>query len=62
MSQKSSPPYRYTVVILPWEIQKKNQLSTVLFVHTSDYLRYLRRKQTVTLLPTTCEKCHRTTL
>ena len=27
--------------------------STVLFIHTLDYLRYLRRKQTVTPLPTT---------
>ena len=37
----------YTVVTLPWEIQKSH-FSTVLFLHTSDYLRYLRRKQTVT--------------
>ena len=29
-----------------------------LFIHTSDYLRYLRRKQTATPLPTTPEKCH----
>ena len=36
---------------------------TVLFIHTSDYLRYLRRKQTVTSLPiTTPEKCNCTTL
>jgi len=28
----------------------------------SDYLRYLRRKHTVTPLPTTPENCHRTTL
>ena len=27
-------------------------------MHTSDYLRYLRRKQTATHLPTTPEKCH----
>ena len=32
----------------------KKSFSTVLFIHTSDYLRYLRRKQTVTTLPTTC--------
>jgi len=32
--------------------------STVLFIHTSDYLRYLGKKQTVTPLPTTPEKCH----
>ena len=29
----------------------KSHFSTVLFVHTSDYLRYLRRKQTVTPFP-----------
>ena len=34
-----------------WEIQKK-LFSTVLLIHTSDYLCYLRRKQTVILLPT----------
>ena len=32
------------------EIQKS--FSTVLFIHTSDYLRYLTRKQTVIHLPT----------
>ena len=52
--------YLYTVATLPWEIQKS--FSTVLFIHTSDYLRYLRGKQTVTTLPTTREKCHHTTL
>ena len=41
----------------------KSHFSTVLlFIHTSDYLRYLRRKQTVTPLPTTPEKRHRNTL
>jgi len=29
----------------------KSHFSTVLFIRTSDYLRYLRRKQTVTFLP-----------
>ena len=53
------PPYLYTVATLPWEIQKSN-FSTVLSTHT-DYLRYLRRKQTVTPLPTTPEKCNPTT-
>ena len=48
----------YTVDTLPWEIQKSH-FSTVLSIHTADYLRYLRRKQTVTPLPTTLEKCHR---
>ena len=51
------PPYLCT---LPWEIQK-SCFSTVLLIHTSDYLRYLRRKQTVTPLPTTPENCHRAT-
>ena len=55
------PPNLYTVATLPWEIQKKS-FSTVLFIHTSDYLRHLRRKQTVSPLPTTPEKCHLTTL
>jgi len=31
-------------------------------MHTSYYLRYLKRIQTVAPLPTTPEKCHRTTL
>ena len=51
----------YTVATLPWEIQKSH-FSTVLFIHTSDYLRYLRSKQTVTPLPTTPEKCQHITL
>ena len=50
------PPHLYTVATLPWEIQKSN-FSTVLSIH-ADYLRYLRRKQTVTPLPITPEKCH----
>ena len=33
----------------------KKSFSTVLFIHTSDYLCYLRRKQTITHLPTTRE-------
>ena len=41
-----------TVATVLWKIQKSH-FSTVLFVHTSYYLRYLRRKQTVTSLPTT---------
>jgi len=36
------PPHLSDVASLPWEIQK-----TVLFIYTSDYVRYLRRKQTV---------------
>ena len=38
------PPYLYTVATLPWEIQKSH-FSTVLFIHTSYYLRYLRRNK-----------------
>jgi len=33
----------------------KRSFSTVLFIHTSDYLRYLSRKQTETPLPTPLE-------
>ena len=40
----------------------KKSFLTVLSVYTSDYLHYLRRKQTVIPLPTTPEKCHHTTL
>ena len=45
------PPHPSDLPTLPWEIQKKS-FSTVLFIHTSDYLCYLRRKPTVILLPT----------
>ena len=44
-------PHLSDVATLPWEIQKKIIL-TVLFIHTSHYLCYLRRKQTVIHLPT----------
>jgi len=40
------PPHLSDVAILPWEIQKKS-FSAVLFIRTCDYLRYLKRKQTV---------------
>ena len=43
------PPHLSDVATLPWEIQKKSFL-TVLFVHTSDYFRYLRRKQIATVV------------
>ena len=46
------PPYLYAMATLPWEI-KKSHFSTVSFIRTSDYLRYLRRKQTVTPSPIT---------
>ena len=45
------PPHLSDVATLPLEIQKKSSL-TVLFIHTSDYFCYLRRKQTVIHLPT----------
>jgi len=38
------------VATLPWDIKKS--FSAVLFIRSSDYLRYLRRKQTVIHLPT----------
>jgi len=40
------PPHLSDVATLPLEIQKK-LFSAVLFIHTSDYLHYHRRKQTV---------------
>jgi len=49
------PPHLYIVATLPWEIQNRSYFQTVLFIRSSDYLRYLRRKQTVTLLSTTPE-------
>jgi len=48
------PPHLSDVATLAWEIQKKS-FSTVLFIHTSDYLCYLRRKQTAIHLPTPLE-------
>ena len=54
------PPHLYTVATLPWEIQKRH-FSTVLSIHT-DYLCNLRRKQTVSPLSSTPEKCHPTTI
>ena len=38
------PPLLYTVATLPWEIQKSH-FSAILFIHTSDYLRYLTRNE-----------------
>jgi len=42
---QTCPPHLSDVATLPWEMQKS--FSTILFIHTSDYLCYLRRKQTV---------------
>jgi len=36
-------PHLSDVATLPWEIKKS--FSTVLFIHTSDYLRYRKRKK-----------------
>ena len=43
---QTCPPRLSDIATLPWEIQKKS-FSTVLFIHNSDYLCHLRRKQTV---------------
>jgi len=43
---QTCPPHLSDIATLPWEIQKKS-CSTVLFIHNSDYLCHLRRKQTV---------------
>ena len=34
------PPHLYTVATLPWEMKKS--FSTVLFIHTLNYLRYFK--------------------
>jgi len=47
---QTCPPHLTNVATIPLEIQKKS-FSTVLFIHISDYLHYLRRKQTVIHLP-----------
>jgi len=47
---QTCPSHLSDVAHVPWEIQRS--LSTVLFIQTSDYLCYLRRKQTVIHLPT----------
>jgi len=57
-------PHLSDVATLPWESEKS--FSTVLFIHASDYLCYLRRKLTLTHLTTphenvttlTCEMLH----
>ena len=49
------PPHLRDVATLPWEFQKVIFNSIIHTYFTSDYLLYLRRKQTVTQLPTTLE-------
>jgi len=39
------PPHLSDVATLPWEIQQSH-FQRILFIHTFDYLRYLRSKQT----------------
>jgi len=46
------PPRLSDIATVPCEIQKSH---SVLFIHTSDYLRYLTRKQSVIHLPTQSE-------
>ena len=41
---QTCPPHLSYVAILPWEIQKKSFFSTLLFIYTSNYLRYLSKK------------------
>jgi len=53
------PPHLYTAATVPWEIQK---VIFNIIIHTPDYLRHLRRKQTAAPLTTTPEERHRTTL
>ena len=45
------PLWLSNVATLPWEIQKVI-FSTVLFIHISEYLHYLTRKQSVIYVPT----------
>jgi len=46
---QTCPPHLSDVATLPWEIQKVIFYS---IIHTSDYLGYLTREQTVIHLPT----------
>ena len=43
-------PHLSDVATLPWEIQKKVMFNSII-IHTSDYLRYLTRKQSAIHLP-----------
>ena len=43
-------------------LRNPKKLFTILFIHTSDYLRYLREEQTVIYLPTPTWTCHHTNL
>ena len=49
------PPHVLDVATLPWKIPKSHFQQYCSIIHTSDYLRYLMRKQTVIHLPTLLE-------
>ena len=56
----SNPPF-----LIFWHsgaLALKKSFSIVLFIRTSDYLPYRRRKHSIIFLATTTEKCYRTTL
>jgi len=56
------PPHLSDVATLPWEIQQSH-FQRILFIHTFDYLRYLRSKQTnCNSLAHPTWKCHHTNL
>jgi len=42
-------PHRSYVATLPWEVQKSHFFSHY-YSHTSNYLRYLKRKQIATVI------------
>jgi len=48
------PPRTSDVATVPWEIKKVN-FNSITILHTSDYLHYLTRKQSVIHLPTPTE-------
>ena len=52
------PPHLSFVATVPWEIQQS--FSTVLFIHTSDYLCYLTKKTIYNPLAHPTWKCHHT--
>jgi len=54
------PPHLSFVATVPWEIQQS--FSTVLFIHTSDYLCYLTKKTIYNPLAHPTWKCHHTNL
>ena len=53
-------PHLSDVATLPWQIQKS--FLTALFMHTCDYLLYLRKKTHCNTRFHPTRKCHHTTL